>query len=130
MSDTPSAPLAVLDLEHLAAMTGGDDALAIEVIDIFHHQADIWSRLLDPRLDTATWADAAHTLKGASLGIGALKLAAACERAETAGRRETQPSLTAASVLLNDIKDALGEAREATARATYDLTSAGRRSAS
>lgn len=130
MSDTPDAPLSVLDLEHLSAMTGGDDALAVEVIDIFHHQADIWSRLLDPRLDSARWADAAHTIKGASLGIGALKLAAACERAERAGRADVPPGVTAASVLLNDIKDALGEAREAAARASYDLTSAGRRSAS
>ncbi len=130
MSDPPDAPLAVLDLEHLSAMTGGDDALALEVIDIFHHQADIWSRLLDPRLEAASWADAAHTLKGASLGIGALKLAAACERAERAGRADMPPGVTVASVLLNDIKDALGETREAAARASYDLTSAGRRNAS
>ncbi len=130
MSDLPASPLAVLDREHLAAMTGGDHALAAEVIDIFYHQAEIWARLLDPRLDSGTWADAAHSLKGASLGIGALKLAAACERAERAGRSEAPPSITAASVLLNDIKDVLGETREAAARASYDLTSAGRRSAS
>lgn len=130
MNENPAVPLAVLDLEHLSAMTGGDTDLAIEVIDIFLHQADIWSRLLDPKLDCQTWADAAHSLKGASLGLGAMQVAACCERAERAGRSAAPPGLTAAAVMLNDIKDALGEAREAAARASYDLTSAGRRSAS
>jgi HPt (histidine-containing phosphotransfer) domain-containing protein len=119
-----------MDLDHLSAMTGGDTALGIEVIEIFQHQALLWSRLLDPRLEARDWSDAAHTLKGASLGIGAMKLAAACERAEKVGRSETPPSPAHAAVLLGDVKDALGEALEAAARAIYDLASAGRRSAS
>ena len=69
-------------------------------------------------------------LSRASLGIGALKLAAACERAEKAGRSEAAPSTAHAAVLLGDVKDALGEALEAAARAAYDLTLAGKRSAS
>ena len=84
----PRPSLPVMDLDHLSAMTGGDHDLAVEVIEIFQHQAQLWSRLLDPRLEAREWSDAAHTLKGASLGIGALKLAAACERAEKAGRSE------------------------------------------
>ncbi|MFN4226191.1 MAG: Hpt domain-containing protein [Hyphomonas sp.] len=126
----PRPSLPVMDLAHLAAMTGGDTALGIEVIEIFQHQAQLWSRLLDPRLPSREWADAAHTLKGASLGIGALKLAAACERAEKAGRSEPAPGPTHAAVLLGDVKDALGETLEAAARAAYDLASAGRSSAS
>ncbi len=129
MSDSAPA-LPIMDLDHLSAMTGGDTALGIEVIEIFQHQAQLWSRLLDPRLEARDWSDAAHTLKGASLGIGALKLAAACERAEKAGRGEGPPSPAHAAVLLGDVKDALGETLEAAARAAYDLTSAGRRSAS
>ena len=66
MTDTAPAPLALLDRDHLNAMTGGDQSLAIEVIEIFRHQAEIWSRLLDPMADASQWADAAHTLKGAS----------------------------------------------------------------
>lgn len=123
-------PLPVLDLDHLSAMTGGDPELSLEVIGIFREQAQLWSRLLDPRAEARQWADAAHTLKGASLGIGALKLAAACERAEKAGRSDTAPSLAHASVLLGDVKDALGETLEAAARAVYDLASAAKRSAS
>lgn len=122
--------LPVLDLEHLAAMTGNDTALSLEVIGIFREQAQLWSRLLDPMSEARQWADAAHTLKGASLGIGALKLAAACERAEKAGRGETAPSKAHASVLLSEVKEALGETLEAAARAVYDLASAARRSAS
>lgn len=127
----PSEPtLPVLDLSHLSAMTGGDSDLSLEVIDIFREQSDLWSRLLDPMNPADTWADAAHTLKGASLGIGALKLAAACERAEKAGRSDTPPGRTLAAVLLGEIKDALGEAKEAAARAAYDLAASGKRSAS
>ncbi|MDP1556903.1 MAG: Hpt domain-containing protein [Hyphomonas sp.] len=126
----PRPSLPVMDLDHLAAMTSGDVALGIEVIGIFQHQAQLWSRLLDPKLEAREWSDAAHTLKGASLGIGALKLAAACERAEKAGRGNETPSPAHAAVLLNDVKDALGETLEAAARAVYDLTLAGRRSAS
>jgi putative NIF3 family GTP cyclohydrolase 1 type 2 len=83
-----------------------------------------------PRLEQREWSDAAHSIKGASLGIGALKLAAACERAERAGRSAEVPSPALAAVLLGDVKDALGETLEEAARAAYDLTSAGRRSAS
>jgi HPt (histidine-containing phosphotransfer) domain-containing protein len=122
--------LPVLDLDNLSAMTGGDTELSLEVIGIFREQAQLWSRLLDPRAEARQWADAAHTLKGASLGIGALKLAAACERAEKAGRSDTAPSPAHASVLLGDVKDALGETLEAAARAVYDLASAAKRSAS
>lgn len=122
--------LPVLDLDHLSSMTGGDTELSLEVIGIFREQAQLWSRLLDPRAEARQWADAAHTLKGASLGIGALKLAAACERAEKAGRSDTAPSPAHASVLLGDVKDALGETLEAAARAVYDLASAAKRSAS
>lgn len=128
MSAEPSLP--VLDRAHLSAMTGGDASLSLEVIEIFREQAQIWSRLLDPRADAAQWADAAHTLKGASLSIGAIALAAACERAEKAGRSETPPGPAHASVLMNDIKDALGQTLEAAARAAYDLALAGKRSAS
>lgn len=122
--------LPVLDLDHLSAMTGADTELSLEVLGLFREQAQLWSRLLDPRGEPRQWADAAHTLKGASLGIGALKLAAACERAEKAGRSEQAPSPAHASVLMGDVKDALGETLEAVARAVYVLASPGTRSAS
>jgi HPt (histidine-containing phosphotransfer) domain-containing protein len=121
----PREPLPVMDLGHLSAMTGGETELAMEVIDIFREQAQLWSRLLDPRLDAKEWSDAAHTLKGASLSIGALKLAAACERAEKTGRSPEAPSPALAAVLLADVKDSIGEALEAAARALHQLQTRG-----
>lgn len=129
MSDSP-APLALLDRAHLNAMTGNDRALAVEVVEMFQHQAEIWSRMLDPKMPPSQWADAAHTLKGASLGVGALRLAAICGRTETMGRADVAPSLTAAAVMLSDLKDVLGVTLEAAARTAHDLTSAGGRKAS
>ena len=76
-----TAPLPLLDRAHLNAMTGGDTALALEVIDIFREQTGLWTRLMDPKADPRQWADAAHTLKGSSLSLGALELARLCERA-------------------------------------------------
>ena len=126
MTDT----FALLDREHLKAMTGGDNDLAVEVIEIFRHQAEIWSRMLDPPAEASQWADAAHTLKGASLGIGAILLASKCEKAEKAGRSETPPSVTAAAVMISDIKDALGDTLEEVAQVLYEFTSSPPRRAS
>ncbi|MEZ5998576.1 MAG: Hpt domain-containing protein [Hyphomonas sp.] len=125
-----NAPLALLDRDTLSAMTGGDDALAIEVIDIFKEQAAIWSRLMDPKAEARQWADAAHTLKGSSLSIGALRLAQACERAEKAGRAENPPSLTAAAVLLGDVRDILALTLEEAMKTSYQLAGRVARNAS
>ncbi|WP_035618066.1 Hpt domain-containing protein [Hyphomonas johnsonii] len=130
MTDESPAPLALLDRAQLRAMTGNDTALAVEVIEIFRQQAEIWSRLLDPRAEPSQWADAAHTLKGASLSIGAVRLASLCGRAERMGRDEPPPSLTAAAVMLGDVKDLLGETLEAAAKTSYDFTLAASRKAS
>ncbi|KCZ53016.1 Hpt domain-containing protein [Hyphomonas pacifica] len=120
-----TAPLALLDRNHLKSMTGNDPGLAIEIIELFQHQAEIWSRMLDPKTDPKQWADAAHTLKGSALGIGAIRLAAKCEKAEKAGRAETPPSLTAAAVLLGDVKDVLGNTLEEAAKTLHELESSG-----
>lgn len=120
-----SSPLALLDRDHLKAMTSGDVALAQEVIEIFQEQTGLWSRLLDPKAEPRQWADAAHTMKGACLSIGALRLAQACERAEKAGRAEEPPSMTATAVLLGDIRDCLSLTLEEVAKAAYELASRG-----
>ncbi|MGH1421088.1 MAG: Hpt domain-containing protein [Hyphomonas sp.] len=127
MSDTAPTPLPLLDKDRLDAMTGGDIDLSLEVVDIFIHQAEIWSRLLDPRADASQWADAAHTLKGASLSIGAMQLANACEIAERAGRSEIAPSVAGSAALLTDVKDLLGETLEAAAKLIHALESSPRK---
>ena len=120
-----SSPLALLDRDHLNAMTGGDRGLALEVIDIFREQTGLWMRLMDPKADPKQWADAAHTLKGACLSLGALRLARGCELAEKAGRSETPPSITAAAVLLGDVRDCLTETMEEVAKASHELAGKG-----
>ena len=76
---------ASVDLVHLARYTGGDEALNAEVLRLFDRQAsEMVSRLgpiLDAR-DARTWAEIAHSLKGAARGIGAFALADAAAFAE------------------------------------------------
>ncbi len=122
----PAPPEPVLDPDRLSAMTGGDAALAAEVIGIFRQQTAIWSRLLDPREHQAQWADAAHSLKGSALSVGALRLAAACAAAERTGREDRAISPAEASVRLSAVKDEIGPAIEAAARLAYQLSLSGR----
>ncbi len=120
--ETMKAPqeLAVLDRDHLRAMTGGDGELAVEVIGIFRQQAEVWGRMLSARQPDEVWADAAHSLKGAALGIGAIKLASLCSRAEKLGRSGTASSVQAA-VALDEVRSGLGEALEAGAVLAHEL---------
>lgn len=115
-----------IDIDHLLSMTGGDIDLAEEVIDIFCQQVDIWSRMLNPAAPASQWADAAHTLKGAALSIGAHELAERCQAAETAGR-DLPPSAAGAALLLNDIKDEIAATLEACSRAVHTLSRPGLR---
>ncbi|WP_300376948.1 Hpt domain-containing protein [Henriciella sp.] len=120
------AEQADLDLDHLLSMTGGDADLAEEVIGIFRHQVEIWARLLDPRAPADQWADAAHTLKGAALSIGAHELAERCRVAEEAGR-DLPPSAAGAALILNEVKDEISATLEACSRASHQLSRPGRR---
>lgn len=116
---------AALDRAHLLAVTGGDLELASEILEIFREQAAIWARMLDPQVGQAAWADAAHTLKGAALGAGAMRLGAACDAVERAARSAEPMSRAQAGVLLSAVKDELGDALEATARAIYEIADSG-----
>lgn len=76
----------IVDLAHLNRMTGGDSALASEVLGLFREQWDLWVRLLDPTTDTLDWGNAAHTIKGSARGIGAWQLGEICGQAEEEAR--------------------------------------------
>ena len=123
---TDDGELPVIDKDHLSAMTSGDADLAIEIIEIFRHQADIWARMLEPQSPPQHWADAAHSLKGAALSLGAKKLGASCGAAETLGRREEAPSTAEAAVALSQVKDDLGEAIEAAAHLSHRISRTGK----
>ena len=72
-----------VDFAHLETYAGHDSALVDEVLGLFEQQAATWGRLLDPM--APGWRDAAHTLKGSALGVGAFQMAQACDAAEAAG---------------------------------------------
>lgn len=102
-------------------MAGQDKGLAVEVLDIFRNQASTWGRLLDASLPQNEWADAAHTLKGAALSIGAHAFADQCAIAEQAGRGD-EVSRVMAATLLSDVKTGLNETLDACASATHQLS--------
>lgn len=117
----------MIDIEHLLSMTGGDVELADEVLDIFRNQSDTWGRMLQADLPQQQWADAAHTLKGAALSIGAHDFAKRCANVEALGRGETV-SRTAAATHLSELKSELNQVLEACARASHALSKPGLRS--
>lgn len=115
-----------IDVEHLLSMTGQDPELADEILDIFREQSGMWGRMLDPKLPAQQWADAAHTIKGSALSIGAHELAHACLTAETLGRSGEATTVQAA-VAIGDVKSELTYALEAAARASHALSRPGLR---
>ena len=72
------------------------------------------------------WADAAHTLKGAALSIGAHDFAAKCAEVETLGRGAAL-NKTAAATHLSGLKSDLVHVLEACAVASHQLSKPGLR---
>lgn len=70
-----------IDLVHLASQTGGDNELAQELLDLFADQC-IKHLATIRQADAKTGSEAAHTLKGAALAIGAWTVAEAASRVE------------------------------------------------
>jgi HPt (histidine-containing phosphotransfer) domain-containing protein len=73
-----------IDFAHLEDFAAGDQQVIDEVLALFREQVELWLRLLDPKAEDQAWRDAAHTLKGSALGVGAHALAEACGAAERA----------------------------------------------
>jgi HPt (histidine-containing phosphotransfer) domain-containing protein len=79
-----------IDFGHLEGYLGNDAGIVREVLSLFSDQARTVLPQLDPAGSPEAWRNAAHSLKGSALGIGALALAAACSDAESA--REASPA--------------------------------------
>lgn len=92
-----------VDFEHLERFAAGDRQVIDEVLAIFREQAGMWLRLLDLSVANSAWRDAAHTLKGSALGLGAHDLATACAAAELAADSD----LTERTLKLEKVRDAL-----------------------
>jgi HPt (histidine-containing phosphotransfer) domain-containing protein len=82
----PAVPERAIDFAHLDKYTGGDARLNAEIFQLFAQHCAETLRVLDTMLDTPerkAWREAAHSLKGAALGIGAFDLAHIAGEAES-----------------------------------------------
>ena len=77
---TINAP--ILDRDHLAQYTAGDPTLEAELFSLLNTQIKTCIADLQSASVEKNWRDAAHTLKGAARGVGAMELGEACARAE------------------------------------------------
>lgn len=73
---------APIDIQHLEQYVFGDRALLDEILTIFIEQATMLVSRFDPTMNEDDWHSTAHTLKGASRGVGAWALGDLAERAE------------------------------------------------
>lgn len=71
-----------VDLAHLRRYTLGNTELEREVLDLFAQQAVTTLGQLRAAATHKAWHEAAHTLKGAALAVGAWRVAAAGQQAE------------------------------------------------
>jgi len=92
----------IIDLQHLARMTLGEQSLEREILGLFARQTE----LLLPRIRSgapAVAAAAAHTLKGSAVGVGAWRVAHAAEAVEQAKDGELALAITALAAAIDEI---------------------------
>lgn len=73
-----------VDLAHLGRYTLGNTELQREVLNLFVDQALATMTALQTAATAKAWREAAHTIKGAALAVGAWEVAAAGQQAEVA----------------------------------------------
>ena len=98
-----------VDFAYLESYAAHDGDVIDEVLAIFREQTAIWIRLLDPAGPSAVWRDGAHTLKGASLGVGAFALAEVCAEAEQGADLDVGRRAAVLSRLQNALDAALAD---------------------
>lgn len=107
-----------VDFAYLETYAANDAGVIEEVLAIFQEQAAMWGRLLDPSGDARGWRDASHTLKGASLGIGAFALGEICDQAEQASDKGEIER----AVLLERLRNALAAVLSDISAYTHERT--------
>ena len=75
-----------VDFAVLNGMTGGDDAINEEVLGLFVNQADLWSVMLDPKVEG--WRDGVHTIRGAAARLCEIRI---CRTGSVSGRVKDRP---------------------------------------
>jgi len=86
MTDSPE-----IDFAHLNRYVDGDPELTREVFGLFRNQVEMWGRGLTADADDDLWSNVTHSLKGSARAVGAVGLAAACEKAEALTGDERRP---------------------------------------
>ncbi|MEK7265503.1 MAG: Hpt domain-containing protein [Pseudomonadota bacterium] len=71
-----------IDILHLEQYVFGDRSLLDEILTIYIDQATMLLERLDAASDDQSWHSTAHTLKGASRGVGAWAVGDLAEAAE------------------------------------------------
>ena len=98
-----SAPI---DFAHLRRYTLGDEAVEREVLQLFVGHVPVIMAELKAASSDKAWRDAAHSLKGSALSLGAWKVARGAVRAEAAGRNHRE-----AADIIADLERSIEEVR-------------------
>ena len=98
-----------VDLDHLSRQTFGDQELEREVLRLFERQSQDMLARLKEATNARSWAEAAHTLRGSALGVGAFEVAQAASTVEEAADDLDLLSLRAIASLAR-LEEAIREA--------------------
>jgi HPt (histidine-containing phosphotransfer) domain-containing protein len=110
-----------IDMEHLAHMTLGERSLEIEVLRLFDLQAELLlARMREVGPEGV--ATLAHTLSGSAKGIGAWRVAAAAEAAESAVKESAplDPALAGLAACIDEARRAIASLLAAGGQTTAD----------
>ena len=88
--------MSAVDFDYLEGFAAGDMQVVTEVLALFQGQAERWLQQMESPGDG--WRDLAHTIMGASRGIGANVLGDVADRAE----RSSPAMLASPRSALND----------------------------
>jgi HPt (histidine-containing phosphotransfer) domain-containing protein len=111
-SAAKSAVNAVLDLKHLRTYTIGEAAFEREILGLYSAELPKYLAALDAANTAKEWHMAAHTIKGASLAVGANRLAQAARSAELL----MAPGHPGPSAAIDTVKVAMAEVEAEIAR--------------
>ncbi|HEV2541171.1 MAG TPA: Hpt domain-containing protein [Methylobacterium sp.] len=107
--DVEKPPTPLLDRAHLEAQTFGDADLAREVLSLFEDQCRrLLPALAEEGRPAGDRADLAHTLKGAALGVGAMRVAQASAAVEAGFRTVGEADLRTLRRAVEQTLEALG----------------------
>ena len=106
-----------IDFDHLNQYVGGDADLTAEIFGMFGQQVEMWGRMLTVDADDETWESVTHSLKGSARAVGAMGLAALCEKAESLLGQGNRPGLREKAV--QDIEHSIYRAKAEIQRWEY-----------